>query len=381
MIISGNIRNPKKINLSEETFPVIFMHVGVGECDELDKAIEIERYKIQEALKLGVDVICDVSLAKNMKYVHEKLLKDFDCPFGLVTGYEAYIEAEKNDLIYESHRFVELFEEHIKRGFDIITIHATVLKNDQEFIKNSNRLISTTSRGGMMMLKMMEKNNYENPFFIYFDEILDLAKKYNVAISLGPCYRPASVCDCDPNDSLTLLELERMSYLVEKAIKKDVGITIEGIGHAPLNKINEMIKKAKEKCFNVPYRVMTVSTDIALGYDHISSAISSAMAIYCGASSITCVSRSEHIGIPTVEESLEGVQAAIVAAYSGYIARTGDLKRDEIMSIAREKNGCLGHIPSTLFPEYVVKELKKKNCKREGKSCTMCGDYCPLNKL
>ena len=376
MLIGSNIRNIKKVELSKLAYPVLFAHVGVGDYNNLDEAIAIERKKIQGAIDLGVDVICDVSMSDNIRYVHEKLLEGFDIPFGTVTAYEAYIESEKDDLIYEEKNFIKLFLEEVLRGFDIITIHATVFKDDRKLINNSKRLISTTSRGGMLMLKMMEKNNYENPFYTYFDEILDICKKYDVCISLGPCYRPASVCDCNPNDELTLLELKRMSFLCKKAIDKGVGITIEGIGHAPLNLIKPMIELAQQLCYDIPYRVMTVSTDIALGYDHIASAIASANAIYHGASSVTAVSRMEHLGIPTYEDTIEAIKAAKVAIYTGYIARTNDLKRDKVMSVAREVSGCIGHIPSTLFPNEPLKTNKRNN-----KSCSMCGEYCPLNEL
>lgn len=381
MYISGNIRNPKKVLFSTKDYPVLFTHVGVGECNNLDEAIEIEREKIKSAIKLGTDVICDVSMAKKLAYVHKKLIDGFDVPFGTVTAYEAYINTKNNELECDPHLFVELFEEEVLRGFDIITIHATVHKDDRRLIEESNRLISTTSRGGMLVLQMMEANNFENPFVTYYDEILEIAKRYNVWISLGPCYRPASVADCNIDDKLHLLELDRMSLLVKKALDKGVNITIEGIGHAPLNKIGDMIKIAKEKCYGVPYRCMTVSCDIALGFDHISSAISSSMAIYQGADSITCVTRSEHIGIPSLEEVKEGVAAAKIAIYSGYIARSGDLNRDIKMSKAREATGCLGHLPSTLFANQINEIVSKKDCKREGKSCSMCGEFCPLNQL
>ena len=311
-----------------------------------------------------------------MAYVHKKFLEAYNVPFGTVSAYEAYITAEKNALKYKEENFLELFKEEVLRGFDLITIHATVFKNDRSLINSSGRLIFTTSRGGMLMLKLMEHNGYENPYYTHFDKILDICKEYDVCLSLGPCYRPASVCDCSVDDELLLLELQRMGELCKKAIDKGVGITIEGIGHAPLNLIEPMIKLAKKICHNVPYRVMTVSTDIALGYDHVSSAIASANAVYYGADSVTAVSRSEHLGIPTFEESMEAVKSAKVAIYSGYIARTGDLQRDTKMSNAREKNGCIGHVPSTLFPNESLRTTKRKN-----KACSMCGAYCPLNEL
>ena len=142
--------------------------------------IEVERAKIAGAISLGTDVICDVSMAKNLKEVHSKLMEGFDVPFGVVTAYECYIEAEKDNLKCSASKCIETFKEEVLRGFDIITIHATVFKNDLEYIKQSNRIILTTSRGGMLMLKLMETNGYENPFYTHFDEILKICKEYEV---------------------------------------------------------------------------------------------------------------------------------------------------------------------------------------------------------
>ena len=200
MLIGGKIRNVKKVELSNDAYPVLFFHVGIGDYKDIDEAITLERKKIEGALSIGVDVICDVSMSDNMAYVHKKLLENCEVPFGTVSAYEAYIESEKKGLKCEEDYFVNLFKEEVLRGFDIITIHATVFKEDRILIDNSKRLISTTSRGGMLMLKLMEENGYENPYYTHFDEILDICKEYEVCLSLGPCYRPASVCDCDPED-------------------------------------------------------------------------------------------------------------------------------------------------------------------------------------
>ena len=381
MIISSNVRNVKGVALEQNAYPVMFVHVGVSESGDIDKNITEEREKIEEAIKLGADVICDVSMHTNLKYVHEKLLEGFDVPFGTVTIYEAYINSQKNNLIINEDEYIKLFEEEIIRGFDIITIHATVFKDDRKLIASTKRVVPTTSRGGMLMLELMEKNNYENPFFTHFDEILKLCKKYNVCLSLGPCYRPGSVCDCSVDDELFKVELERIAILVNKANEAGVGIAIEGIGHATLSQIPKMINAVREKCGNAPYRCMTVSTDIALGFDHISSAIASSMAIYSGADSVTCVSRSEHIGIPSKEETLEAVQATAIAIYSGYIARTNDFTLDKKMSLARRRQGCIGDISATLFPSEVREIVQNKKSKKKGKSCSMCGSYCPLNSL
>lgn len=381
MIISSNIRNVKGVALEQNAYPVMFVHVGVSEEGDIDKNIDAEREKIASSIKLGADIICDVSMHTNLEYVHKKLLKDFDVPFGTVTIYEAYINSQSNNLKIDESEYIKIFEKEILRGFDIITIHATVFKDDRKLINSTKRVVPTTSRGGMLMLELMEKNNYENPFFTHFDEILKLCKKYNVCLSLGPCYRPGSVCDCSVDDELFKVELERMAILVNKANEAGVGIAIEGIGHATLSQIPKMINAVREKCGNAPYRCMTVSTDIALGFDHISSAIASSMAIYSGADSVTCVSRSEHIGIPSKEETLEAVQATAIAIYSGYIARTNDFTLDKKMSLARRRQGCIGDISATLFPSEVREIVQNKKSKKKGKSCSMCGSYCPLNSL
>ena len=224
-------------------------------------------------------------------------------------------------------------------------------------------------------LETIREINYDNGYAICFEEILKICKKYDVSISLGPCYRPASVADAYVDD-LHLLELKRMAKLCDLAIKCEVNIMIEGIGHAPINKIEGIIAKSKQICHNVPYRVMPVSTDIAIGYDHISSAIASSVAVMYGADSVTVVTRSEHLGIPTYDEVIEGVMCTKVAVYSGYIARTNDLSKDIEMAKSRKNVGCLGNIDCCLFPELVIK-YKTEN---PSEMCTMCGKYCPLNK-
>lgn len=381
MYISSKVRNVKPVYIGEEYYPVIFTHFGVGDrVIDLDGAIEIEKQKIKVAIENGANAICDVSMHKEIKYIHEKVIPEFSVPFGVVTTYEAYIKAQENNLIMNPHEFINIFKEEILRGFDIITIHATVFKDDINFMNKTSRVIPSTSRAGMLMLELMNKNDFENPFYTYFDEILEICSEYNITLSLGPMYRPASVYDCNLRDKLLIKELQRMGELVERANRKKVLVTIEGIGHAPINQIPPIIKKSKELTHKAPYRVMTVSTDIALGYDHISSAIASAVAVYNGADSITCVTRSEHIGIPNLEEVREGVIAAKIATYAGYSARKNDFSRDYEMSKARYEKGCMGQAGLALFPEDVLNLLKKRG-EENSKSCTMCGEYCPLDSL
>ena len=225
------------------------------------------------------------------------------------------------------------------------------------------------------MLRCLQQYGYENPYDVFFDDILKIAKKYDVCLSLGPTYRPGSVWDCQNNNELHLTELARMGELVRKADAAGVGIAVEGIGHAPLNAIENLIAKAKKLCNGAPYRVLTVSTDTAMGYDHISSAIASAVAVQHGADSITCVTRSEHLGLPSVQDIRESVICARIAAESGYRARTKEFPLDYLVSSARREFGCGARSEGFMFMDELACVDRGEH---KGKSCGMCGDFCPF---
>ena len=373
MLIKSKLKNINGVTLGLDK-AIIFTHVGVGDSiSNLDEAILYEKKKIEASIKYGTDIICDVSMHDNIPYIHKRLLEGLEIPFATVSIYEIYILGKKQNVV-DKNFFLKIIEDECKRGVDIITLHATVFKNDSKLFKETKRIIPSTSRGGILMLELLEKYNMENPFYTCFDEILDICKEYNVSISLGPTYRPASVCDALIED-LHYLEIDRMSDLCKMALDKGVGIMVEGLGHATIDQIPKIIKYTKEKCYNVPYRCMMVSTDVALGYDHISSSIAHSVALLNGADSITCVTRSEHLGIPTLEDTIEGVIASNIARHSAYIAKTHDTKLDRKMSESRKHNGCIGNINYCLFKDDVKKYYNERKT-----SCTMCGKYCPLKK-
>lgn len=374
--IKNKLRDTKEVHIGDEFFPVIVTHVGVSNNSD---SIKIERDKIKRAVSLGTTMIEELSLVGNIPEIQKRLLDELTVPLAAVSIYEVYAYAQKNNMHIHPDRFINIIEEEMKRGIDMLTIHATVFREDVYILTKSSRIIPSTSRGGTMLLELLKINNYENPFFTYFEDILKLAKKYSVYISLGPCYRPGSVYDCYLEEELHAMELDRMSNLVQMAQKYDVGIAIEGIGHAPINVIPKLIETSKKKCFNVPYRAMTVATDIAIGYDHVSSAIASAVAVLNGANSIACVSRAEHIGLPTIEDIEEAVITAKIAAYCGYSARINDFSKDKIVSIARHKYGCIGKPELMLIPEVAYSAIRKYNYKKQNKECTMCGEFCALN--
>lgn len=374
--ISGNIRNVKPVYAGCNYEPIIIASVGASDIND---SLRIEVEKAKRATRLGASIVTDHTLLDSLEYIQENIAQSIDVPFSAISIYEAAVKSRKTNGIIHAEEMIKIIENQAKRGIDILTLHATAFRSDVELLKKTQRVVPCTSRGGTMMLEILNATGEDNPYWTYFEDILDIAKRYNLTLSLGTCYRPASVFDCANNNDLYFMEMQRMGELICRANNKEVGIIVEGIGHAPLNCIENIVKKTKEICHNVPYRVLTVATDIALGYDHIASAISSANAVYHGADMITCVSRSEHIGLPSVEDLCEAIITAKIAAYSGYSARMNDFQRDRIMSVARNEQGCGGQIDVAIYPEGARAALRNRRYVNGKKECSMCGAFCALD--
>ncbi len=373
--ISSSVRGVKPIYMGDDCFPIIFSNIGMStECDSFSRELS----KVRAVVAGGADAVSDLTLIGDIEDEQKRMLESVSVPFASVAAYEAFSKARGSEGKIRAEDFIRVFEKQAERGVDIITLHATVFSSDNEELGRGKRIIPCTSRGGAMMLELMRKGGYENPFYTYFDDIISVCKKYGTCISLGPTYRPGSVVDAEFSDNPHFTELYRMAKLAKKATDAGVGIAVEGIGHAPLDKIPDLVKEAKRITGNVPYRVLNVATDIAIGFDHVSSAIGSSVAVQYGADSITAVTRSEHLGIPTEVDLVEAVRSAKVAAYCGYSARTGIRKRDEEMSRARAERGCIGCSEAALFPELVSEYIEKNGIEKKDASCTMCGDCCPF---
>jgi phosphomethylpyrimidine synthase len=318
-------------------------------------------------------MIHDHSICGDVISFHRRLRECVKVPLGAVPIYEI---ALRNNA-FSDQEALSILDEYLERGFNILTIHATVLLRDLKDPLSEDRLIPITSKGGKLMLARMQKTGKENPFFAHFSEVLDIFKKHHAVISLGSTYRPASVFDnsMDENDAYWV-EIKRMSKLVEMAITAEVQIMIEGIGHARMEYIYEYVTKTKRICFHVPYRVLTVSTDIALGYDNISSAIASALAVKSGADVVTAVSSAEHISLPSIEQVIEGVVSSRIAIHSAMLDKPSEMEKNRQMSLRRYKKGCCqGDIEFAIYRNGAEKALLG-NLQDEG--CTMCGDLCAL---
>lgn len=236
---------------------------------------------------------------------------------------------------------------------------------------------SHPSKGGGIISKYLRNTEQENPYFEYFDDVIALFAEYGAAISLGTSFRPATVCDTW--DMLLFEELITMGELCRRAQNANVPIMVEGIGHATINHIPQHIQLAKELCNGAPYRVLPMATDIALGFDHISAAIASAVAVNSGADAITCVSRAEHIGLPSQEDLEEAIIATIIAAHCGEVSVNREMSKERQMSLTRWQQGCKGDWTVAACPEGAKKALKKYDRLDDQLiQCSMCGAYCGI---
>ena len=329
---------------------------------------------------------------KNNKYYCPKCIKEIteqnkclECSRKFTFNNKLKIEDIKEIRHFKSNIYYYVFdiiEDYLCRGFNILTLHCTALVGDAYGkIDLSKRTIPITSKGGQIILSYMRRTKEQNPLYEHFDKVLKIFKEHKAVISLGPTYRPASVYDnsLDERDPYWE-EVYRMSTLVEKAIQADVPIIVEGIGHARIDYIPTYVMKTKHLCHNAPYRVLTVSTDIALGYDHIASAIASSIAVLSGGDIITAVTPSEHIGIPSTMDIQDGVISARIAAHSAELCKGAAIKEDYRMSCIRNKCcSCHGDAKYAIFQKGAENRI---GCGVQEAGCSMCGELCALkNKL
>jgi len=223
----------------------------------------------------------------------------------------------------------------------------------------------------------MRLTGRENPYYTQFDELLEIFEEYDVTLSLGTSFRTATVCDSW--DTLLASEVETMSELSERALNHGVNVMVEGMGHVPIDEIPSHVEMTKRMCHDVPYRVLPMSTDIALGYDHISGAIGAAVAVGAGADAVTAISRAEHIALPNKEDLEEAIIAAKIGSHAGELAQLGDFSRDYQMSRTRWEQGCKGDWTVAIDSEYAEEALRKRGrLDDQLVQCDMCGDHCGI---
>jgi phosphomethylpyrimidine synthase len=340
-----------------------------------------ELKKMEECERLGADTIMDLSTGARLEETRRRILAASNIPVGTVPIYEIVIKGLKKRGSIASITAEDMFsvlESQAKEGVDFFTIHAGVTKRALSLLKENPRILDIVSRGGAFLAEWIMTNKRENPFYENFDRVIDIARRYDVTLSLGDGLRPGSVLDA--TDKPQIAELVVLGELQKRALKKGVQVMIEGPGHIPLNQIEANVLMEKSVCSGAPFYVLgPIVTDIAPGYDHITAAIGGAIAASAGADFLCYVTPSEHVRLPTLEDVREGVVASKIAAHAADIAKNipGAIDRDSLMSKARAGRDWRKQF------ELAIDSVKPAQYRKESEPskedvCTMCGDYCSI---
>ena len=374
--IGNNRRRRNKIACGQGAPTLIIASIGTSNPHD-PVAVEVD--KCRKAAKLGAHVVTDHSFYGDIAQLHRAIADDVDVGLSTVSCYEFAAKHQKREWRKVSQETpINILAEQVDRGADLVTIHASLRREDVAYVDQNDRLIPTTSKGGGIIANYMRRTGRENPYFEYFDEVLRIFAGTGAAISLGTTFRAATVCDTW--DRLMLSETRQMGELVKRALDAEVPIMIEGFGHASIQAIPTYIRLAKLYCHNAPYRVLPMATDRALGYDHISGAIAAAVAVANGANAVTAMSRAEHIGLPNMIDMEEAIIATKIAAASGELVTLGDFSSEKQMSRTRWAQGCKGDWTVAIHPSGAEAALEQRGRLHDQLiQCSMCGDFCGIN--
>jgi len=355
---------------------LVKLNTNIGNS-ALSSGIEEEVGKAVWSCYWGGDTLMDLSTGDNIHETREWIIRNCPVPMGTVPVYQALekVNGKVEDLTWEIYR--DTLIEQAEQGVDYFTIHAGALRAHADMIKE--RLTGIVSRGGSIMTRWAVLHNSENFLYTHFDEICEILAKYDVAVSLGDGLRPGSIHDA--NDRSQFLELDVLGELTEKAWKHNVQVLIEGPGHVPMHKIRENMDRQIEKCHEAPfYTLGPLTTDIAPGYDHITSAIGAAQIAWMGTAMICYVTPKEHLALPNLEDVRNGVITYKIAAHAADIAKghPGAQVRDDAMSKARFEFRWKDQFNLSLDPAR-ARQYYVESHKDDDHFCTMCGpNFCAM---
>lgn len=343
--------------------------------------LEEEIKKVEISHQYGADTVMDLSTGGDLENIMRTLISKAKVPLGTVPIYEAEFRAAKEKGSFFKMTVDDLFgviEEHGKRGVDFITVHCGITLEALRTYMNTSRTTGIVSRGGGLMAAWMIHNEQENPLYRYFDRLLEIAREYDMTLSLGDSLRPGSTADS--TDRPQIHELITLGELVERARKAGVQTMVEGPGHIPLNEVATNVQIQKKLCRGAPFYILgMLPCDTAAGFDHIAGAIGGALAGMYGADMLCYITPAEHLGLPTPEHVRDGLIAFKIAAHIADLARGNRkaLERNKIVSEARYKLDWKTQFQFLLFPEEAKKIYEERSTKT--KACSMCGPFCPMN--
>jgi phosphomethylpyrimidine synthase len=382
LVSSGRVVIPRNaehkmtpIGIGERMRVKINTNIGTS-MDYINVDEEVEKAKI--AVEFGTDTIMDLSTGGDMDAVRRRILNEIDVPIGTVPIYQAGLE-QKAVVDMTSDDMFNAVRKHAKDGVDFVTIHAGVNLNSLERLKNSDRILNVVSRGGAFTIAWMVHHGKDNPFYAEYDYLLDIAKEYELTLSLGDGMRPG--CIADASDGAKFIEFIILGELVRRARERGVKAIVEGPGHVPIDEIEVCVKAMKYITNDAPlYLLGPIVTDIAPGYDHITGCVGGAIAGMYGADFLCMTSPSEHLALPTVEDIREGVIVTKIAAHVADTARSGWRERarrnDDEMAIARKNLDWKRQFEISIDPE--TPRRIRENRISSSEACSMCGDLCAI---
>lgn len=358
----------------------INVNLGISrDCKDYD----IEMKKVMRAVDLGAEAIMDLSSHGNTQPFRQKLCAECPAMIGTVPIYDSVIHYQRDLGTLTAQDFIDVIRLHAQDGVDFVTLHCGITRKTIDQIKNGGRKMNIVSRGGSLVFAWMSMTGNENPFYEYYDEIVEICREYDVTISLGDACRPG--CLADATDGCQIEELIMLGELTERAWKRDVQVMVEGPGHVPMDQIAANMKIQQTICKGAPFYVLgPLVTDIAPGYDHITAAIGGAIAAWQGAAFLCYVTPAEHLALPNVDDVHQGIIASKIAAHAADIAKgiPGARNQDDRMADARKVLDWDAQWLEALDPE-VAKEIRKSRMPEEdhADTCSMCGKFCAVRSM
>jgi phosphomethylpyrimidine synthase len=381
-VITRNIqRDIKPLGIGRGLSTKINVNIGTSK-DKVSFDEEMEKLDI--SIKYGADAVMDLSTGGPIRDLRKMLASKSTISVGTVPIYEAAVKAAESYGSISKMTPDDMFRviaDHVDDGVDFITVHCGLTRRAVERLKEEGRVLDIVSRGGALLLEWMIYNDKENPFYEYYDRLLEIVREKDVTLSLGDGLRPG--CLEDATDRSQMEELLTIGELRDKALASGIQAIIEGPGHVPLNQVEMNIKIQKEICKGAPFYVLgPLVTDLAMGYDHISAAIGGAIAGAAGADFLCYVTPAEHIRLPNLEDVREGIIASKIAGHAADIAKgvPGAMERDKKMARYRKNLDWEGQISMSFDPEK-VRRYRAEVPPSENEVCSMCGELCAIRTV
>lgn len=340
-----------------------------------------ELRKLQRAIEAGADTVMDLSTGGDIRECRQEILHHSQVPVGTVPLYQVAVEARVRNgsiVAFTPQDLFRVIEEQAMDGVDFITVHCGVTQETVERLRQEGRIVDIVSRGGAFMVAWMFHHQKENPLYAEYDRLLEIARRYDVTLSLGDGLRPGSLVDA--TDRAQIQELIILGELVDRARKAGVQVMVEGPGHVPLGDIETNVHLPKRLCHDAPFYVLgPVVTDVAAGYDHIAAAIGGALAAASGADFLCSVTPAEHLGLPDEDDIEDGVVATRIAAHVGDLAKgiVGAWEWDKNMAEARKILDWEKQIALALHPGR-AKLYRLERDSSTLRTCSMCGHFCAM---